>query len=380
MEKILFTHAHLVIDGNKEFLDGALLVNGETIEDVFVNSNMINDDLGNYKEINVDGKIMMPGFFDTHCHGGFGVLFNDCSLDELDRYSKELLKKGTTSFYVTLTNNKNLINQLRMLEKFESKGSRFLGIHIEGPFINEKYSGALNKEDVLKFDKDYLKEMFNASTKIKQMTLAPELDCTKELIEMLKGKNIKVMIGHSSATNLDVEGIDYDGFTHLFNAMSKFDHRNLGLVNVAFDDNSKYAEIIGDGKHIDLSVVKFALKNLRKDRVILISDALKLAGLNDGEFEFEGATCIKKNNIIVRKSDNKIAGSASFIIDEIKNMKDIGLCNTDMLLLSSLNAFRLYGLEQRYGSLIKGKYADLVILDENMNLKNIYFKGELIDA
>ena len=98
MKRILFTHGHLIVDGNREYEDGALLINGETIEDVFINSNHLKDDLGEYEEIDLKGNIVMPGFFDTHSHGAFGADYNKASLNEIDEASKKLLQKGTCSF------------------------------------------------------------------------------------------------------------------------------------------------------------------------------------------------------------------------------------------------------------------------------------------
>ena len=379
MAKILLKHGHLVIDGNKEYLDGALLINGESIEEVFVSSDNIKKDLGEYKEFDLKGKIVMPGFFDTHCHGCAGVDFNNANKKDIEKASLMFAKKGTTSFFTTLTNNSNFNNELEVIGDYDGEYARNLGIHLEGPFISDKNSGVIKKEYIYPGEKDLLNKILEKTKKIKQMTIAPEIDGSKQIIKALKDNDIKVMFGHSGAKNDDLNDKDNDGYTHLFNAMSGFHHRDIGLVNKAFTDE-KYVEIIGDGFHIDKSVLQVILKNIRRDRIILVSDAIKVAGLEDGEFEFEGSVCVKKGLTSVRKSDGRIAGNAGFISNEIKIMYDLGAKLTDILLMTSLNAYRFYGLDKRFGSLVKGKYGDIVILDENLKVYKTYVRGKEVNA
>lgn len=379
MAKILLKHGHLVIDGNKEYLDGALLINGESIEEVFVSSDNIKKDLGEYKEFDLKGKIVMPGFFDTHCHGCAGVDFNNANKKDIEKASLMFAKKGTTSFFTTLTNNSNFNNELEVIGDYDGEYARNLGIHLEGPFISDKNSGVIKKEYIYSGEKDLLNKILEKTKKIKQMTIAPEIDGSKQIIKALKDNDIKVMFGHSGAKNDDLNDKDNDGYTHLFNAMSGFHHRDIGLVNKAFTDE-KYVEIIGDGFHIDKSVLQVILKNIRRDRIILVSDAIKVAGLEDGEFEFEGSVCVKKDLTSVRKSDGRIAGNAGFISNEIKIMYDLGAKLTDILLMTSLNAYRFYGLDKRFGSLLKGKYGDIVILDENLKVYKTYVRGKEVNA
>lgn len=373
--KTLLNHCHLIVDGNKEYLDGALLINEEHIEDVFPHSNkiIINDE---YEEINLNGLIVMPGFFDTHVHGSNDYDFRNEDKFNLEEVSNSLCKHGTTSFFATLNGYEDEKNILSKLNNLETKKSRCLGIHLEGPFLSKEKIGVSIDEKLLKPDVNYLKELINVNSNIKQMTIAPELNGINDVIKCLKENNIKVMLGHSNAKEKDLENISYDGFTHFFNAMSGFDHRELGLVNVGLNNPDKYFEVIGDGIHIDESVLTLLLKNLRRDRIILISDAVQVAGLDDGEYLYNDELCIKEGRKFYRKKDGKLSGSANFIIDELKIMKKLGASYTDLLLMSSLNAYRFYGLDNLYGSLIKGKCADLVVLDENLDIKDVYIRGK----
>ena len=377
MARILFSHAHLTVDGNREYEDGALLVNDEIIEDVFYHSSQLIIN-GDYDEINLEGKIVMPGFFDSHIHGCFSKSFNVISKDELNEVSYKLLKKGTTSFLVTLTNNQNLINELKALATANTDGSRFLGIHLEGPFINSKYKGSIDEEYIKDYDEELLNSILSSSAKIKQMTLAPENKNSSLLIDKLKNENIKVMLGHSGARQEDVNY--YDGFTHLFNASKGLHHRETTLVNMAFNNTDKYVEVIADGVHLNLSILKLIYKNIRRDRIMLVSDAIMLAGEDDNEFIFENNKCIKKGNKCYRLVDNKLCGSVSFVIDEIKNMHNVNVPLTDILLMTSLNAYRFYNLDKRFGTLSKGKYSDIVVLNDDLDLVFTYARGKIINA
>ena len=374
--RLLLKHAHLIVDGNKEYLDGAILINGEYIEDVFANSNKIQNI--DAKEVDVKGMIIMPGFFDTHSHGINAIDYLDLKGNDLDKASLAYAKKGTTSFFSTVYASPYLESALTNLNNLDTKYSRCLGVHLEGPFLSEKKLGASKKEDLLTPTIEYTKKLLCLNNNLKQMTIAPENEGAIDVMNFLKENGIKVMLGHSGVTNYTLD--NYDGFTHLYNAMSSFSHRNKGLVNTAFEREDKYVELIGDGIHVDEEVLKITLKLLRRDRIMLISDSTLAAGLKDGEYNFNNAVCVKEGNRFMRKSDRTLSGSASCILDEIKVMKNIGASYTDILLMSSLNAYRFYGLDKLYGTLNKGQYADLVLLDENLNLICTFVRGKMIYA
>ncbi|MBR3228141.1 MAG: N-acetylglucosamine-6-phosphate deacetylase [Erysipelotrichaceae bacterium] len=377
--KKLFTHAHLVVDGKREYEDGALLVEGDRILDVFYHSFDLKTD-EDTETIDLQGSIVMPGFFDTHIHGCFGVDFNKCTEEELNRASRELKKKGTTSFFMSVLDCQGLKDRAPFLNEYKGEGSRFLGIHLEGPFLNREYRGAINEKDLRLPDKDITEDILSSSDRIKQMTVAPELEGIGEVVAILKKNGIRVMCGHSAALKKDLEAIDYDGFTHLFNACRGLHHRDTGPVNVALDGSDRYVELICDGIHVDPSVLKLAYRNIRKDRLIMISDSNHLSGMPDGEYVFEGERCLKKDNACRRISDGRLSASVSFMADGLRIMRKAGASLSDLLLMSSLNAYRFYGLDRQFGGLMKGKYADIVIMNDDLDVKAVYAGGEMWNA
>ena len=375
----LLIHGHLVLDGNREYNDGALLIEGETISDVFQNSNKLPNLDNDYQIIDLAGNVVMPGHFDSHCHGGIGISFDDCSLQDLDKVAYEFAKEGTTSFLTTLSYNSsldNIVDQVKKLNDYQSKYAAFQGIHIEGPFLSTKHLGIANPENLLKPDIEFVKTLLNVSDNIKQMTIAYELDNAKEVGAYLKKHNVKVMCGHSDALIDDLDD-NVDGFTHLFNAMRGLHHRDITLVNCAFL-NKWYVEVIADGLHIKDNVLKLIVNNINKDLIMLVSDSSIARGLEDGEYTFISKVCRKKGREF-KTLDDHFAGSVVSINDEIQLLYKLGVKYTDLLLYSSLNAFRFYGLDKKYGTLQKGKFADIVISDDDLNIKRVMLKGKFID-
>lgn len=376
--KYLFNHAHLVVDGHKEYVDGALLVDGEHIVDVYSNANKVDADLSEYKEIDCTGLVIMPGFFDTHTHGIDNMSFDFANKEEMDKISYEFALDGTTSFLGSLSYDCPLADfdeRFNTLNDYYGRYSKFVGLHLEGPFLSTKHLGVGNPEKFIKPDISLMKDFISKTNRIKQVTIAYELEGAKEIGKLLKENDIKVMCGHSDALISDLDE-NVDGFTHLFNAMRGLHHRDITLVNGAFM-NKWNVELIADGNHIERNVLKLVLNNIDRNRIMLVTDSSTARNLPDGEYEFMSKHCIKIGTTF-KTVDNHYAGSVVSINDEMKLLKELGTKYTDLLLYSSLNAYKFYGLDKTYGSLIKGKSSDIVIMDENLNIKNVMVRGSLM--
>ena len=376
--KYLLKHGHLIVDGNREFLDGALLIEDERIVDIFPQSEKINYDFDDYKEIDLKGLLIMPGFYDTHTHGIKMMSFDNVDKEKMDKISYEFSKDGTTCFLASLSydlSKQGFYRQLEVLENYESSHSRFMGIHMEGPFLSKKHLGVGNPELFLMPDYEMVEDLLNKTSRLKQMTIAYELDGAKKVGKLLKDNGVVLMCGHSDALYDDLDE-NVDGFTHLFNAMRGLHHRDITLVNCAFM-NKWYCELIADGNHVDRNVLKLVLNNIDRDKIILVSDSSIARNLEDGEYEFMSKRCIKKGTTFI-SDDGHYAGSVVSINDEMKILYELGAKYNDLLLYSSLNAHRLYSSDKLYGTLDKGKYADIVIMDDDLNIKNVMVKGKFI--
>ena len=383
--KYLLKHGHLVVDGNREYMDGAMLIEDEKILDVFPQTNKVKD-YEDAEVIDLHGSLVMPGNFDTHTHGINGVGFDNATKEELDKASYDMAMSGTTSFLASISYDgmpnaggegfEDYLNRrFDLFNTYEGLYARFEGLHMEGPFLSKKHLGIGNPDKFLLPDVNMVKNILSHTDKLRQMTIAYELDGAKEVGKLLKEHDVKVMCGHSDAlvNNLDE---NVDGFTHLFNAMRGMHHRDITLVNGAFM-NKWMCEIITDGNHIDRNVLSLVIKNIHKDKLMIVSDSSTARGLADGEYIFMSRNCIKKGTSIIT-DDGHYAGSVVSINDEIKVLKELGATYTDLLRYSSLNAFKFYGLDKLFGTLEKGKYSDIVIMDDNLNIKNVMVKGKFI--
>lgn len=375
--KYLLKHAHLIIDNKREYLDGALLIDNDVIADVFYQTNKT-ESIEDAKVIDLNGAIIMPGFFETHTHGASGVCFDNVDSNKLDKVSLDFAKSGSTSFLASISYDvipDKYDQLLNIYNNYRCDNARFVGLHFEGPFLNPKHLGIGSANKFINPDINIVKDLLNETDLIKQMTIAYELEGAKEIGKLLHENNIRVMCGHSDATKQDLDE-NVDGFTHLFNAMRGLHHRDETLINCAFE-NKWYVELIADGNHINTNVLKLVVNNINSDKIILVSDSSLARNLPDGEYDFMSRHCTKKDNKFLT-DDGHLAGSVVSINDEMKVLYSLGVKYTDLLLYSSLNAFRLYGLDSRFGTLEKGKYADLVIMDDDLNIKNVYAKGKFL--
>ncbi|MBQ6478175.1 MAG: N-acetylglucosamine-6-phosphate deacetylase [Erysipelotrichaceae bacterium] len=375
----LLIHGHLIVDGNREFLDGALFIEDERIREVYPQSGRIRECPEDTKIIDLGGSLVMPGFFDTHTHGVNGISFDSADLEQMEQASLEFAKDGSTSYLCTLSYDlsiENIHEQLRRLEDYHSTTARFEGIHLEGPFLSRKHLGMGDPEHFLNPDLEMMKEFLKNSSRIRQVTIAYELEGAKEIGRLLHENGIKVMCGHSDALLEDLDE-NVDGFTHLFNAMRGLHHRDITLVNCAFMNRWNY-ELIADGNHVDRNVLKLLLQQTDRDRLMLVTDSSIARNLPDGEYDFISKHCVKKGTKFI-SVDGHYAGSVVSINDEMKVLHELGAKYTDLLCYSGLNAFTFYGLDQQYGSLVKGKHSDLVIMDDDLNIRNVMTRGKFID-
>ena len=325
-----------------------------------------------------NNNIIIPGFVDLHCHGGDG--FDTMQgIDSIVQMSKYHLKNGTTSLLpTTLTATlKDTYKALYGINNFLEKSaneSNIEGIHLEGPFINPKKLGAQPPFAQIP-NIDFVKEIMSIS-KVKIVTLAPELENSNKLIDWLLKENINVQFGHSLADYeccMKIMTKNKIGFTHLYNAMSGNDHRNPGVLTAALR-HAQYAEIICDLNHVHKESIHLAAKCI--PYIYAISDAIAACGMPNGRYNFSNLKVHKKDNRAFI-NNNTLAGSVVNMHDTFRNLIDINFSLQKAVAMTSYNPSRYIG-ETNKGKIDIGYCSNFLVLDKELNIKEVYLNGQLI--
>ena len=350
----------------------------------------------------LDGLTLFPGFIDIHIHGAAGLDTMDGSTADLLKLALFLSHNGVTAWLPTLVPapdeeyqraihaiGESIASQRQFAPPDADKmpalpavGARVLGVHYEGPFVNNEQCGALHREYFRTFkqvsDVDSLPTL-NQSAAVHLITLAPEIEGGIALISELTRRNWIISIGHTRATADVLDQALAAGarhMTHFMNAMAPLHHRAPGPVGWGLINDQVTCDLIADGIHLDSSILKLILRNKTSQRVSLISDAIAAAGLGDGEYEIWGETIAVKNGR-TQNSHGSIAGSVITMLDAVRMMLSLGSSESEVAQMSSLNPARLLKLEHDCGSIEEGKRADLVAVDEKLNVKLTIISGKI---
>jgi N-acetylglucosamine-6-phosphate deacetylase len=325
--------------------------------------------------IDMQGHYILPGFIDIHIHGTNGVDVMDGTKEALDVMTTNLVKEGTTSFLpTTLTMSQEKIKQaIKNVIDYEGnpQGSRILGIHLEGPYVDKQYKGAQNEKYIQQPTIPYLKELLKESDgQIKIVTYACE-KATFEFTNYLVKKNIIPSVGHSSASMKDVidhvkQGLQHA--THFHNGQSPHHHRNPGVVSAGFYSDDLFTEVIVDGVHVHPDVVKMIHKLKSPQRILLVTDSMRAKGLENGPYTLGGLDVVKTDNE-VRTTSGSLAGSILKMSDAVKNMLQFTNCKiSEIVSMTSFNQAKQLKIEHELGSIKEGYIADLVVLNESYEL------------
>lgn len=351
---------------------GALMVQGEIIEDIFTQ-----DQHQRFCEKNTfhfpANYHLIPGFIDMHIHGVSGFDIMDGRKDALRTICKDLPKEGTTSFLATtITHTQEQIEKaLTNLRATSIEGAEILGIHLEGPFLSSQKAGA-HRKDLLIPPEIALFERWQklSGHRIKVVTIDPEIENGLEFIEYLAKNQVIPSIGHTNASfETALEAIDKGAHyaTHLFNAMTPIHQRQPGCSIAAILHPQLSAELIADGIHLHPAMIHLAYEIKGADKLLLITDSIRAKGLGNGEYELGGQKVYVAEDRATLK-DGTIAGSILAMDEAFRNVYHYLKCPfEDMLKMCSSNQAKALGIYRQKGSLAKGKDADLVVLDEGLN-------------
>lgn len=368
--------------GNKFYTGKVLIIDGERIVDIIPQEELTTT-YGNIETIDAENAYVTPGFIDLQLNGCGGVLFNDdISLKTLDTMHKTNLKYGCTSFTPTLitTGDENIEKALELVKGIENKGKYgVVGLHIEGPYISLQKKGIHNPKFIRKADEAMIDKMVEAGKEnVRIVTLAPE-NTDKKIISKLNAAGIHVAVGHSNATYEQVkekEGFGITLATHLYNGMLSFNHREPGVVGAVFDSDIK-AGVIADGFHCHYSAIKSAIK-VMGERLYLVTDAVAPVGTDMEYFYFEGNKVFYKDGKCFGE-DGTLGGSALTMDAGVRNLvKYCDITLEEAVRMATLYPAKAVNIDNEYGKLQPGCFADIVFLDKHLRLKKVIAKGELV--
>ena len=331
--------------------------------------------------VDLEDQLLLPGFIDVQVNGGGGVLFNDePRLESIRAIGAVHRRFGTTGFLPTVISDEldtigGAIDAVQ--SALDSRVPGVLGIHIEGPFINQRRRGVHDAKHLRRLDSSAIGLLSRLRHGITVLTLAPETT-TPETIAQLTAAGILVSAGHSEASYADTiaaiaQGLR--GFTHLFNAMARLDHRRPGIVGAALYDPDTWCGIIVDGHHIDPIMLKLALRCKRHDRFMLVTDAMPAVGSTESSFQLQGRT-IQVAGGICRDENGTLAGSTLDMASAVRNAVSwLGLELAEAARMASEYPAEFLGLGHELGRIAPGYRANLVLLDHDLNVRETWIEG-----
>ncbi len=366
--------AERVLIAGQWVADQAITVSGGMIIGVTSAANTSDGD------VHLEGSVV-PGFFDIQVNGG-GVLFNDDpSARGIEVIGAAHRPFGTTSFLPTLISDdfEKIEAAIDAVDEAINKGvPGVVGIHLEGPFLNEGKKGI---HDAAKFrcmtadDVDLLTSLKNGKTLV---TLAPEL-VDVEFIRALTAAGVVVSAGHTAATyEQALAGVaaGVTGFTHLFNAMTGFESRAPGVVGAAFDSPGTWASLIADGHHVHPAALRHAVKTKGVDHSMLVTDAMPTVGSERDEFWLDGQLITVRDGRC-SNVDGVLAGSALDMASAVRYAAtEMGLGLAAAAQMASRSPAAFIGLDDTRGSIEIGKKADFVVLNDKLAVESVYIGGE----
>jgi N-acetylglucosamine-6-phosphate deacetylase len=346
-------------------------------------------------EIDAGGKYVSPGFIDIHVHGGGGHDFMDNTVEAFLGIAQLHARYGTTSMLpTTLTSEKaGLLKTLSVYEEANKKnvnGSQFIGMHLEGPYFAMNQRGAQDPRYIRDPDPAEYKEILSASKSIKRWSAAPELKGAIDFGRYMVSNGILPAIAHTDAIYEEVIDAFNNGYTlatHFYSAMSGVTRRNAfryaGVIESAYLIDGMDVEIIADGVHLPAPLLKLVYKIKGPQRIALITDAMRAAGMPPGESilgSLKDGIKVKVEDGVAKMPDRKsFAGSVATFDRLVRNMITLAEVSLpEAVQMGSFNPARIMKIDDRKGSLEPGKDADIVIFDENINIDTTIINGKIV--
>ncbi len=364
------------IKNGKIFLNGQFVEGGiEFNEKIIAAGSSVTDGE------DAEGCYIIPGLIDIHTHGAMSEDASDGVAAGMPIMSRYYAKDGVTSWCPTTMTLKEpvLTEAMKVIREFQrpEDGAKVAGIHLEGPFLCYAKRGAQAAENLHAPDVDMFRRLNEASgNQVKLITVAPEEPGAIDFIREVS-KDCTVSLGHTTA-DYDTAMAAYEAgarhATHLYNGMPSLLHREPGVIAAAADAGAT-VELITDGLHIHPAVVRLTHK-LFGDKLVLVSDSLRCAGMPDGDYELGGQPITMTNGKATLTGTNTLAGSSIHLMDGLRRTVSFGVPLEAAVTAATLAPAKAICMDDQIGSLDVGKWADFVVLDQDLNVKAVYINGK----
>ncbi len=386
MEKLKIYNAKVILPERIIENGGILAVDGR-IQEVFEGDITAED----FRAVDALGDYLSPGFIDIHVHGSGGYDCMDNTRESFIGLAQSELRHGATTVIPTSiacshTKLKEFVQLFEQVRQASFTGADMPGLHLEGPYIAPSQKGALEEQYITPYIENEYSEILDLSSNIIRWSAAPEIPGAEKFAKALTRKGILCSFAHTDCDCATAErAIDW-GFTHathLYSAMSGVTRvkgiRQAGMIEAVYLRDEISAEIICDGMHLPTELIRLAYKLKGADKTVLITDAMRAAGLPEGRYPFGEREVIVERGVAWLPDFEAFAGSVAtpeICVRTVYKKCGIPLC--DAVKMMSLTPARICSLSADRGSIERGKNADLVIFDDDIRVKSVYRNGEEI--
>lgn len=385
----------LVLNDDFRFIRADVCTEGGVITSIYVEGATTEEMSRDGNVVDAQGAYLVPGLIDIHSHGAVGCDHLDGTIESTAEICKYMAKKGTTSIFATIMTQSRekmlaACENVAEYKKGQHEGAHIRGVYLEGPFFTQKHKGAQHPDHLQDADIDFFKRMCRLiCDKHIIISLSPERQgselFTKEVTSGHEFSGVRVFMGHTDS-DYDMAKIVINagatGLTHTFNGMRPLHHRDPGVIAAALNNKKVLCECICDGIHVHPAMVRMLYDHIGRDRFVAISDSIKPAGFPDGKYTSGGQKVTVKGNIAYLGEpgdglhSSTIAGSMVCLFDCVKNLVKWNITTVEnAFCVASAVPAKAAGIYGEVGSISVGKAADLLIVDKDFVLREVFIEG-----
>jgi N-acetylglucosamine-6-phosphate deacetylase len=368
-----------------EIPDAGILIREDVIEAISPREGMTLP--SGAREIKATELTAIPGFVDVHIHGAGGHDVMEGTEEAMAAVGRMIARHGTTSFVATTVTAspddicrsvEGISRFITMQHETDEPRAEVLGVHFEGPFINSTRRGVHPKEWIQLPSAELLERFLQAASGTARMlTIAPELLGAAPCIDAAHKAGLVVAMGHTDATYEQARAAIARGVhhaVHVYNAMRPFSHRDSGVIGAVLTSLDVTAELIADGVHVEDAAMRILLQAKGAGCVILVSDGISATGMPDGNYSLGKFEVIVADGV-ARNAEGNLAGSTLTLDRALRNIIGMGYPLADAVRMLTANPAKLLGIEFKKGALRVGADADVVLLDEGLQVANVWARG-----